>query len=91
MILFVFSFLGSKPVRFNDFFEKNLIQNLATLLNIDESRIRVVEIVNAAGISRRRRRDSDDSQMIVTMEIGDPPSRHIPYTPEEKYTPRNAK
>ena len=56
----VIYFLGSKPVHFNDFFEKNLIENLASLLGIDESLIRVVEIVNALGDSRRRRRDSDD-------------------------------
>ena len=88
--LFVYShLLGSKPVHFNDFFEKNLIQNLASLLNIDQSRIRVVEIVNVAGNSRRRRRDSDDKVMTVTIEIGDPPQPRIPYTPEETFVPGN--
>lgn len=86
-----FCLLGSKPVHFNDFFEKNLIQNLASLLNIDESRIRVVEIVNAAGGSRRRRRESDDKTMTVTIEIGDPPQPSIPYTPEDKFVPENSR
>ena len=86
-----FYLLGSKPVHFNDFFEKNLIQNLASLLNIDESRIRVVEIVNAAGGSRRRRRESDDKTMTVTIEIGDPPQPSIPYTPEDKFVPENSR
>lgn len=86
-----FCLLGSKPVHLNDFFEKNLIQNLASLLNIDESRIRVVEIVNAAGGSRRRRRESDDKTMTVTIEIGDPPQPSIPYTPEDKFVPENSR
>ena len=86
-----FCVLGSKPVHFNDFFEKNLIENLASILNIDKSRIRVVEIVNAAGNSRRRRRESDDKEMTVTIEIGDPPQPHIPFTPEEKYFPGNSR
>ena len=86
-----FYLLGSRPVHFNDFFEKNLIQNLASLLNIDESRIRVVEIANAAGDSRRRRRESDDKTMTVTIEIGDPPQPSIPYTPEEEFVPENSR
>ena len=86
-----FYLLGSKPIHFNDFFEKNLIQNLASLLDIDESRIRVVEIVNAAGSSRRRRRESDDKTMTVTIEIGDPPQPSIPYTPEDKFVPENSR
>lgn len=85
-----FYLLGSKPVHFNDFFEKNLIQNLASILNIDESRIRVVEIVNAVGGSRRRR-ESDDKTMTITIEIGDPPQPIIPYTPEDKFVPENSR
>ena len=91
-LIFIFFFsLGTKPVHFNDFFEKNLIQNLASLLNIDKSRIRVVEIVNAAGNSRRQRRESDDKTMSVTIEIGDPPQPHIPYSPEGKFVPKNSR
>ena len=86
----VIYFLGSKPVHFNEFFEKNLIQNLASLLGIDESLIRVVEIVNAAGDSRRRRRDSDDT-ITVTLEIGDPPQKKVPFNPEETYVPGNSR
>lgn len=87
----VIYFLGSKPVHFNDFFEKSLIENLASLLGIDESLIRVVEIVNALGDSRRRRRDSDDETMTVTLEIGDPPQEKIPFKPEETYVPGNSR
>ena len=87
----VIYFLGSKPVHFNDFFEKNLIENLASLLGVDESLIRVVEIVNALGDSRRRRRDSDDETMTVTLEIGDPPQKKIPFKPEETYVPGNSR
>ena len=91
--LFIYLFLyllGSKPVHFNDFFEKNLVQNMASLLNIDGSRIRVVEIVNAAEKNRRRRRTSNDEVMTVTIEIGDPPERHISYTPENTFAPGNS-
>ena len=84
-------FLGSKPVHFNDFFEQNLIQNLAALLGIDESLIRVVEIVNAAGDSRRTRRDSEDDTMTIALEIGDPPQKKIPFKPEETYVPGNSR
>lgn len=92
-LTFIYLFLyllGSKPVHFNDFFEKNLVQNMASLLNIDESRIRVVEIVNAAEKNRRRRRTSNDEVMTVTIEIGDPPERHISYTPENTFAPGNS-
>lgn len=63
---------------------------MASLLNIDESRIRVVEIVNAAEKNRRRRRTSNDEVMTVTIEIGDPPERHISYTPVKTFAPGNS-
>ena len=84
-------FPGSRPVHFNDFFEKNLIHNLASLLQIDESRIRIVEVVNALESSRRRRRKSNDGTMNIKIEIGNPPQPQIPYTPEGKFNPGNSR
>jgi hypothetical protein len=82
----VFLTPGVKPVHVNNFFEKNLITNLAALLNIDRSRIRVVEIVNAAaGRFRRRRAVPRDDTMKITIQISNPPPLRIPYEPEETY------
>ena len=47
--------------------------------------------MNAAGDSRRRRRDSVDDTMTVTLEIGDPPQKKIPFKPEETYVPGNSR
>lgn len=69
----------------NDFFEKNLITNLAALLNIDRSRVRVVKIVNAAGRSRKRRAIPQDDTMKIKLEISNPPPSRIPYKPEKHY------
>ena len=59
-----------RAVSIDDFFTKNLVNNLADLLGIDKSLIRVVDIVSEN--SRRRRRSSDDVA-IVQIEIADPP------------------
>ena len=56
-------------VSIDDFFEKNLVNNLAALLGIDESRIRIVNIVSESG--KRKRRSSGD--VSIEIEIGDPP------------------
>ena len=59
-----------RAVSIDDFFAANLINNLADLLDIDQSLIRVVNIVSENG--RRRRRSSDDV-VVVHIEIADPP------------------
>ena len=48
--------VSSKSVSTEDFFKKNLVANLAALFGIDTSRIRVMEVVSAAGSKRRRRK-----------------------------------
>ncbi|XP_070541075.1 fibrocystin-L-like [Ptychodera flava] len=62
-----------EPVHVDDFFEENLVANLAGLLGIDEDQIRVMEVVSES--SRRRRRAVDSTS--VTVEIGDPPQPTI--------------
>lgn len=61
-----------KAVSIDDFFKVNLVNNLADLLGIDKSLIRVVNIVSADGNSRRRRRSAGD--ISVEIEIADPPT-----------------
>ena len=60
-----------KAVSIDDFFKINLVNNLAELLGIDKSLIRVVNIVSADRNSRRRRRSPSD--VSVEIEIADPP------------------
>ncbi|XP_002740339.1 fibrocystin-L-like [Saccoglossus kowalevskii] len=63
---------GVDPVHIDDFFEINLISNLANLFGISTDQIRVVDIVRE---SKRRRRAVDPAT--VTVEIGDPPTPTI--------------
>ncbi|XP_033119893.1 fibrocystin-L-like [Anneissia japonica] len=67
--------IGVPAVAVDDFFEENLVQNLANLLGIDKSRIRVVDVVRE-GSSRRRKR-SDDSVAEVVLEVGNAPATSI--------------
>jgi len=57
-------------VSIDDFFTENLVSNLADLLGIDQSLIKIVNIVRE---NRRRRRRSSADVVIVQMEIADPP------------------
>ena len=56
------------PVTVDEFFEENLILNLATLLGIDESRIRIVNVISEASSSKRQAVGTS-----VDIEIGNPP------------------
>ena len=64
-----------KPVTVDEFFEENLVQNLAALLGIDTSRIRIMNVVGAGGGARKRRETNEN--MVVEFEIGDPPAAQI--------------
>ena len=78
---------GAKPVYVDEFFEKNLVGNLAALLGIAKSQIRVVQIVKAQdGQSTRRRREERDDDMTITLEITDPPPLQIPYLPTQEFS-----
>ncbi|XP_077992871.1 fibrocystin-L-like [Glandiceps talaboti] len=68
-----------EPVLVDNFFEENLVTNLAGLLDVEEDQIRVVEVVSESSSSKRKRRAVEASS--VTLEIGDPPSPTID-TPE---------
>ena len=60
--------LNLAPVTVDEFFEKNLVFNLATLLGIDESRIRIVNVISEASSSKRQAEGTT-----VDIEIGNPP------------------
>ncbi|XP_054766411.2 fibrocystin-L-like [Lytechinus pictus] len=62
----VITTFGVPAVEVDDFFEENLVENLANLLNIDESQIRVVEIISEA--SRKKRSTGSDTEVVI--EIG---------------------
>ena len=68
----------SLEVSVDDFFnEDRLVQNLAFLLGIDSSQIRVVSVVRETISKRRRRQDNGAGQMDrvdVEFEIGNPPA-----------------
>ena len=46
--------MSSQSVSVDDFFKKNLVRNLAALFGIDESRIRVMDVISAGGARRKR-------------------------------------
>ena len=60
--------LNLPPITVDEFFEENLVFNLATLLGIDESRIRIVNVISEASSSKRQAVGTS-----VDIEIGNPP------------------
>ena len=60
---------GVPAVAVDDFYEINLVNNLAALLNVEPSQIRIVDVVSES--SRRRRRSTAETE--VTVEIGPEP------------------
>ena len=60
--------LNLPPITVNEFFEDNLVFNLATVLGIDESRIRIVNVISEASSSKRQVVGTS-----VDIEIGNPP------------------
>ena len=71
-----------KPISVDEFFEENLVENLAALLGIDKSMIRVMNVISAGGAARRRRAVDN---MFVEVEISDPPAPSIEYAEEDLY------
>ena len=64
-------------VTLDSFFISNLIQNLAFVLRIEPSRIRVVEIIAEDSLKRRRSLLATDTINTVSLEFGDPPSMNV--------------
>ncbi|XP_071792804.1 fibrocystin-L-like isoform X2 [Asterias amurensis] len=66
---------GVPAVTVDDFFEVNLVRNLAGLLNVDKSQIRIVDVVSEASGRRRRRAVGGETEVVI--EIGPPPAPTI--------------
>lgn len=62
---------GLPPMSFDDFYGKNLANNLANFLGIPPSKIRYVNVVSELSTSRRRKRSV--SGLKITIQIGDEP------------------
>merc|ERR1719495_1614407 len=73
-------------VPIENFFEENVVGNLAGLLGIDPANIRVTNIVREGSTGRRRR--STETITGVDFEIGPPPSDTlVEFIPEEYTNP----
>ena len=62
---------GLPALTVSDFFGDNLVENLAAFLNIPLTKVRIMNVVSAAGSGRRKR--STDG-ITVNVEIGDEPA-----------------
>ena len=71
-----------KPISIDEFFEEKLVENLAALLGIDKSMIRVMNVISAGGARRRR---AVDETMEVEFQIGNPPAANIDYDEGDIY------
>jgi len=78
-------------VPIENFFEENVVGNLAGLLGIDPSNIRVTKIVREGSVSGRKKRADDGLGAVIGVEfaVGPPPSDtlHSFFPPAEETTP----
>ncbi|KAK3587658.1 hypothetical protein CHS0354_042441 [Potamilus streckersoni] len=69
---------GLPMMTVDDFFGKNLVQNLAAFLSIPYSKIRIVNIINEQSSSGRRKREtSAGDKTTIEVEIGNLPASGI--------------
>ena len=64
---------GVPATHLDDFYEEDLVDNLVGYLGIDESQIRVVDVI-AEDSERRRRRSVGEGEFEVGIEIGEGPA-----------------
>ena len=69
----------------DEFFEENIVRNIALLLNIPESKIRITRIVGIPRITRRAV-ESLATNVTLEIEIGDPPQNMTNLSPSDTYT-----
>ena len=80
----------SLEVSVDDFFsEDRLVQNLAFLLGIDSSQIRVVSVVMETITKRKRRQTGSMTRVDVEFEIGNPPVSVVTINTTNTTTPDN--
>ena len=77
-------------VTVDEFFEENIVRNIALLLGIPESKIRITKIVGIPRISRRQAQ-TVATNVSLEMEVGDPPLNVTDTSPTDNYvyTPAN--
>lgn len=69
---------GVPSTELDDFYEEDLVDNLADYLDIDESQIRIVDVIAEDSAARRRRRRAvSEGFFEVDVEIGDGPAASI--------------
>ncbi|KAL3885610.1 hypothetical protein ACJMK2_025660 [Sinanodonta woodiana] len=61
----------------DDFFGRNLVQNLAAFLSIPYSKIRIVNIITEQSSAGRRKRAISEGDITIQVEIGNLPSSDI--------------
>ena len=71
-------------VTVNEFFEENIVRNIALLLGIPESKIRITKIVGIPRIVRRQVQ-TVATNVSLEMEIGDPPLNVTDTPPTDNY------
>ena len=82
MVIFIFYFaqvnfaFTQESLTEDEFFGENIVNNLVAFLGIPKNKVRVMEIVSAAGSStrRRRRRTAESSLTTITVSVYTPPS-----------------
>ncbi|XP_045210443.2 fibrocystin-L-like isoform X2 [Mercenaria mercenaria] len=67
---------GLPDLTLDEFFGDNIVENLATFLNIPLDKVKVVNAVYASSTSRRRKRSSETG-IVVELEIADEPTSDI--------------
>ena len=72
-------------VTVDEFFEENIVSNIAFLLGIPESKIRVTNIVGIPRITRRQI-ETLATNVTLEIEIGDPPQNTTYIPPSDTYT-----
>ena len=73
-------------VPIDDFFEQNVVANLAGLLGIDPSNIRVTNVVRENSVGRKKREAGEPEPVDIEFEIGPPPLDDLVDFMPEEYT-----
>lgn len=73
-------------VPIENFFEENVVANLAGLLGIDPSNIRVTNIVRENSVGRKKRQAGDTEPATIEFAIGPPPLDDLVEFIPEEYT-----
>ncbi|KAH3704513.1 hypothetical protein DPMN_079569 [Dreissena polymorpha] len=68
---------GIQAMTPEEFFGDNLVENIASFLNIPLTKVRIVSVVSASASGKRKRRSSEGVE--VTIEIADEPATGVDF------------